>query len=182
MTAADVVTNSGPGYAEHPGYRVDLKVSTRLVRVKFGNEEIARSEAALLVRETAHTPVYYFQQADVRMDHLTSTDHSTHCPFKGDASYWTIKSGDKVAKHAVWSYRDPYDEVAKLKNHVALFWNKMDAWFEENEEIFVHPRDPYKRVDALPSKRRVEVVVGGTTVAHSTDAYFLFETGLPTRY
>ena len=182
MTAPDAMTNNGPGYAEHPAYRVDLEVSTRLVRVTFGNEEVARSDAALLVRETAHTPVYYFRQADVRMDLMALTDYSTHCPFKGDASYWTIQAGDKVAEDAVWSYRDPYDEVARLKDHVAFFWNKMDAWFEEDEEIYVHPRDPYKRIDAVPSKRKVEVIVDGVTVANSTSSHFLFETGLPTRY
>lgn len=182
MTAAETTTNSGPGYARHPGYRIDFEASLRLVRVVFGGEEIARSEAARLMRETAHTPVYYFPQADVRMDLMNPTDHSTHCPFKGDASYWTIEVGDRIAENAVWSYRDPYDEAAGIKDYVAFYWNQMDAWFEEAEEIFVHPRDPYKRIDALPSTRKVEVVVAGVTVASSTDAYFLFETGLPTRY
>ena len=182
MTQVEATAHSGPGYATHPGYRVDFEVSPRLVRVVFAGKEIARTTEALVVRETAHTPVYYFVQADVRMDLMTATDHSTHCPFKGDASYRTITVGERVAENAVWSYPDPYDEVIGLKDYVAFYWNEMDAWFEEGEEIFVHPRDPYKRIDAIPSTRTVEVVVGGETVARSTSAHFLFETGLPTRY
>ena len=182
MTQAEVSARSGPGYSSHPGYRVDMEVSPRQIRVVHGGQELAKTTRALVVRETAHISVYYFPQADVRMDLLTRTDHSTHCPFKGDAAYWTIKSGDQVAENAVWGYLDPFDEVLGLKDHVAFYWNKMDAWFEEDEEIFVHARDPYKRIDAIPSKREVKIVVGGEIVAQSTSAHFLFETGLPTRY
>ena len=170
----------GPGFLKHPGYRVDFEVSPRQVRVVFADVEIARSTAALIVRETAHTPVYYFPQSDVRMDLMAATDHTTYCPFKGAASYWTIEAGQQVAENVVWAYCDPYVEVAGLRNYVAFYWDRMDAWFEE--DIFVHPRDPYKRVDAIRSRREVKVVVDGETIARSTNACFLFETGLPTRY
>ena len=184
MTQAQkrVAAHRTSGYAAHPDYRVDFEVSPRLVRVVFAGEEIARTTAALVVRETAHTPVYYFPQTDVRMDLMTRTDHSTHCPFKGDAAYWTLQVGDRVAENVVWSYPGPYDEVTGMKDYVAFYWSQMDGWFEEDEEIFVHPRDPYKRIDAIPSSRSVEVIVGGKTIAQSTNAHFLFETGLPTRY
>ena len=182
MSQTQVSDHSGPGYPLHPGYSVDVEVSPRQVRVVFAGEEIVRTTGALLVHETAHVPVYYFPQADVRMDLMTRTDHSTHCPFKGDASYWTIAVGDQVSENAVWSYLDPYVEVSEIKDHVAFYWNKMDAWFEEDEEIFVHARDPYKRIDAVPSRREVKITVGGEIVAQSTNAHFLFETGLPTRY
>ena len=68
------------------------------------------------------------------------------------------------------------------RDYCAFYWDRVDHWFEEDEEIFVHPRDPYKRVDTTPSSREVRVVLGGETVANSTRAMFLFETGLPTRY
>jgi len=74
------------------------------------------------------------------------------------------------------------DEVAAIKDFVAFYWNRVDAWYEEDEEIFVHPRDPYKRVDVLDSTRSVQVVVGGQVVAETRRARFLFETRLPTRY
>ena len=182
MSQTQVSDHSGPGYPFHPGYSVDVEVSPRQVRVVFAGEEIVRTTGALLVHETAHVPVYYFPQADVRMDLMTRTDHSTHCPFKGDASYWMIAVGDQVSENAVWSYLDPYVEVPEIKDHVAFYWNKMDAWFEEDEEIFVHARDPYKRIDAVPSRREVKITVAGEIVAQSTNAHFLFETGLPTRY
>ncbi len=113
---------------------------------------------------------------------LAPTAHQTFCPYKGDASYWTVTVGDKTAENAVWSYRDPFDEVVAIKDYVAFYWNKMDAWYEEDDEIFVHPRDPYKRIDVVNSSRPVRVVLGGETVADTKRARFLFETRLPTRY
>lgn len=69
-----------------------------------------------------------------------------------------------------------------IEGYVALKWDEMDSWFEENEEVFVHPRDPYTRIDALPSNRSVRVEIDGETVAESTNPVILFETGLPERY
>jgi len=113
---------------------------------------------------------------------MTPTDHHTFCPYKGTASYWTIKVGSKVTENAVWGYPDPFDEVAAIKDFVAFYWDRVDAWYEEDEEIFVHPRDPYKRVDVVQSSRPVQIVVGGEVVAETRRARFLFETRLPTRY
>jgi uncharacterized protein (DUF427 family) len=152
------------------------------VRVKFNGETIGDSGKAHLLFETRHLPVYYFPRADVRMDLLAPTDHHTFCPYKGTASYWTIRVGDKVSENAVWAYPDPFDEVAALEDFVAFYWDRVDGWYEEDEEIFVHPRDPYKRVDVIDSSRPVRVVVGGVTVADTTRARFLFETRLPVRY
>ena len=79
-------------------------------------------------------------------------------------------------------YPEPFEEVAAIKDYVAFYWDRVDAWFEEDDEIFVHARDPYKRVDVVNSSRRVKVTVGGVTVAETRRARFLFETRLPTRY
>jgi uncharacterized protein (DUF427 family) len=143
---------------------------------------VADSTQAHLLFETQHLPVYYFPRSDVRMDLMTPTDHHTFCPYKGDASYWTVTVDGKAAENAVWGYRDPFEEVAAIKDFVAFYWNRMDAWYEEDDEVFVHPRDPYKRVDVVNSSRPVRVVVGGVTVADTKSARFLFETRLPTRY
>jgi uncharacterized protein (DUF427 family) len=120
--------------------------------------------------------------ADVRMDLFTPTDHHTHCPYKGDASYWSIRVGDRVAENAAWAYRDPYREMLAIADYVSFYWDRVDSWWEEDEQIFVHPRDPKKRVDVVLSHRPVEVRLGGETVARSENARFLFETGHPTRY
>ena len=170
------------GFKTNPDYKILFEPSPRRVRVKFDGEIIADSTNAHLLFETRHLPVYYFPRADVRVDRMTPTEHHTFCPYKGTASYWTIAVGDKVAENAVWGYPEPFDEVAAIGDFVAFYWDRVDAWYEEDEEIFVHPRDPYKRVDVVNSSRSVQVVVGGQVVAETRRARFLFETRLPTRY
>ena len=170
------------GYASRPDYDVHFEPCPKRVRVVFNGETVADSTAVMRLHETAHLPVYYFPRADVRMDLLTPTEHETFCPYKGAASYWSVSAGDREAENAVWSYQAPFEEVAEIKDYLAFYWNRMDAWYEEDEEVFVHPRDPYVRLDILKSHREVEVVLDGHTVASSRRARFLFETGLPTRY
>lgn len=169
-------------FKTNPDYKVLLEPSPRRVRVAFNGQTIADSINAHLLFETRHLPVYYFPRGDVRMDLLAATDHHTFCPYKGTAMYWSIKAGDRTSENAVWGYPEPFDEVAALRDFVAFYWDRVDAWYEEDEEIFVHPRDPYKRVDVVASSRHVRVIVGGETVADTRRARFLFETRLPTRY
>jgi len=163
-------------------HAVILEPSPRRVRVTFSGETIADSSNMQLLHEDGHLPIYYFPIEDVRTDLLEKTDHSTHCPYKGDASYWTVRVGDREAENAVWGYEDPLPAQPGLKGLVAFYWGRMDQWFEEDEEIFVHPRDPYKRIDTIASSRQVTVTLGGRVVADTKNAVFLFETGLPTRY
>ena len=163
-------------------YWMDLEETPRRVRVVFGGETVADSRHVLLVREAMHTPSYYFPKEDVRTDHMVSSGHKAKDPHKGDASYWNLKVGDKAAENGVWSYPDPSQECAGIKGYIAFEWNKMDALYEEEERIYVHPRDPYKRVDALQSSRHVRVVVAGETVGESSRPRVLFETGHPLRY
>lgn len=179
---ATVIEGRESGFKSNPDYKVLLEPSPRRVRVQFAGEWIADSTAAHLLFETRHLPVYYFPRRDVRMDLLTPTEHHTYCPYKGAASYWTIRAGEQVSENAVWGYPDPYDEVPALRDFVAFYWDRVDHWYEEDEEIFVHPRDPYKRVDVVASSRHVEIVLGGEVVADTRRARFLFETRLPTRY
>jgi uncharacterized protein (DUF427 family) len=154
----------------------------RRVRVMFGGETVANSRRVKLMHEARLLPVYYFPMEDVRMDLLEETDHSTHCPFKGDASYWSVRVRDKVAENAVWSYPEPIDSCPPIGGYLAFYWRKMDHWYEEDEEVFVHPRDPYHRVDVLESSRHVKVTVNGEVVAETDRPTILFETGLPPRY
>jgi uncharacterized protein (DUF427 family) len=164
---------------EHP---VTTQPYPRRVRAFLGNVAVADSTRALLLLEARHLPVYYFPPEDVQTDLLEPTDKSTHCPHKGDASYWSIVVGDRVARSAVWSYRDPLPGRDDIKGYLAFYWHKLDAWFEEDDEVFVHPRSPFHRVDVLNSSRHVRVAVGGETVAETRRPRLLFETGLPTRY
>jgi uncharacterized protein (DUF427 family) len=156
--------------------------SPRRVRVVFGGETVADSRRAKLLHEAGLLPVYYFPIEDVRMELLEESDHTTHCPFKGDASYWSVRVGDRVAENAVWGYPEPIDSAPPIAGYLAFYWRKMDHWYEEDEEVFVHPRDPYHRVDVLESSRRVRVTVNGEVVAETKQPTMLFETGLPPRY
>jgi len=153
----------------------------RRIRVAFNNTVIADSTRATIKIETP-IPVYYLPLADIRQDLLVPSGHTKFCPRKGNARFWSIRVGERVAENAVWNYPEPVPGAPPLATYAAFGWNLVDHWYEEDEEIFVHPRNPYKRVDAIRSSRRVQVTVGGAVVADTKQAVFLFETGLPTRY
>jgi uncharacterized protein (DUF427 family) len=154
----------------------------RRVRAILGNETIADSVHTVMLLEQEHTPVYYFPPGDVRLDLMEPTTKRTHCPHKGDASYWTVRAGERVSEDAAWSYQTPIPGREHIAGYVAFYWDRMDRWFEEDDEVFVHPRSPYHRVDVLNSSRHVQVIVGGEVVADTQRPRLLFETGLPTRY
>ena len=118
---------------------VETEPSPRRVRAVFAGTVVADSTRVLLLRERRHVGVYYFPMDDVRMDLLVRSDTRTHCPYKGDASHWSIEVDGRRAEDAVWAYEDPLPERADIKGHVAFYWDKLDHWFEEDEEVFVHP-------------------------------------------
>jgi uncharacterized protein (DUF427 family) len=165
-----------------PAHVLYLEDSPRRVRVVVAGETVAQSSRARLLHETGLAPVYYLPEADVRAELLEPSERTTHCPFKGDASYWTIRVGDVQRPDAVWSYPEPLPEAPPLAGHLAFRWDAIDEWWEEAERIGVHPRDPYHRCDAIRSDRHVVVRVGGEVVADSRRPTVLFETGLPPRF
>jgi uncharacterized protein (DUF427 family) len=162
--------------------QIRVEPSPRRVRGFVDHVAVVDSDRAVMLFERGHLPIYYFPPEDVRMDLLEPTRHSTRCPYKGDASYWTVKVGDRTAENAAWSYPEPIPEATDIKGYIAFYWNKLDSWYEEDDEVFVHARDPYHRVDVLNSSRHVRVEVGGETLADTRRPRLLFETGLPTRY
>ena len=103
--------------------------SPRRVRVAFNGEIIADSKRAKLMHETSLLPIYYFPQVDVRNELLEESAHTTHCPFKGDTSYWSVRVGERVAENAVWSYPEPLEDAPPLAGYLAFYWRKMDMWF-----------------------------------------------------
>ncbi len=123
------------------GYRVVLRPSAQRIRVRFKGETVADSTGVIVMNETRLPAVFYFPRDDVRTDVLTRTSHRTHCPFKGNASYWDLRVGEEVAENAVWSYEDPYDEAEDVKDYVAFVWNAVDAWFADDDQIGEQPRD-----------------------------------------
>ena len=162
--------------------RPDFVASPRRVRVVLGGEVIAQSEAPVLVRGARTIPIYYFPQTDVNTEFLKPSGRVEAVDTKGDATYWNVAAGGKSAENAAWSFTTPTPEAKIIKEYVAFDWSQMDQWFEEDEEVFVHARDPYHRVDVVGSRRAVRVVAGGEVLATSTATRVLFETGLPVRY
>jgi uncharacterized protein (DUF427 family) len=165
-----------------PVPREDVRVEegSKRVRVLFAGEYVADTLRPKLVWERPFYPVYYLPAEDVRTDLLVPTGAVDRSPSRGDAQVHTLKVGDREAgSAAVWYVDSP---EPGLRNTVRLRWDAMDAWFEEDEEVYVHPRDPHKRVDILQSSRHVRVEVDGVTVAETRRPRLLFETGLPTRY
>ena len=117
-------------------YGMEFEPYPRRVRVEFGGEVIADSARTMVHRETRHLPVYYFPREDIRMEALERTEHVTHCPFKGNASYWNVKAGSTVAENAAWSYETPFEPALQMKDYIAFYQDRMDAWFEDDEQTF----------------------------------------------
>ena len=154
----------------------------RRVRAELAGETVVDSRKAKLLHEHGILPVLYFPQDEVRMDLLEASDKRTNCPWKGEATYWSIRAGDEVAESAVWSYPKPVDGAPALNGYVAIHWHLMDRWLEEDEEMMGHVRDPYHRVDVLDSSRHVKVSLDGTVLAETNRPKALYETGLPVRW
>jgi uncharacterized protein (DUF427 family) len=188
-----LTVGKGP-FADEPAGRFNLEIEPptgsvlffdpvpQRIRALFAGETVVDSKRAKLLHETGHLPVYYFPLEDVRTDLLERTDTHTHCPHKGEASYWSLTVGARSAPDAVWGYEEPIEPASFLRGHVAVYWHVPDEWFAEDEQLFGHPRDPYSRIDVYRTSRRVCVTVGGEVVAESVRTRALFETGLPTRY
>ncbi len=140
MPDLDTLTGSPPARA-HEGYRLSLEPDPRRIRAEFQGETVTDSSTALVMHETRLAPVFYFPREDVRMDLLVKSDHHTHCPFKGNASYWTIRVGEISAKDAAWSYETPYDETSGVKEYIAFDWTAIDKWSADNTDIVEQPRD-----------------------------------------
>jgi uncharacterized protein (DUF427 family) len=124
MNSSAPTAGKSPGFAGQPDDAITFEPSPKRVRVAVGDTVIADTIRARLLRESGHMPVYYFPRDGVRMDLLSRTGHSTHCPFKGEASYWTVRADGQTRENAVWSYERPYDEMAQIVGYLAFDWEK----------------------------------------------------------
>jgi uncharacterized protein (DUF427 family) len=110
-----------------PDHPISIAVNGKRVRVTFAGKVIADTTRALTLKEASYPAVQYIPRADTDMTALAATEHHTHCPYKGDASYFTIKANGHSADNAVWSYVEPYSAVAAIKEYLAFYPNKVDA-------------------------------------------------------
>ncbi|MGH3821406.1 MAG: DUF427 domain-containing protein [Pseudonocardiaceae bacterium] len=167
---------------EGPQHRLLWHPFPRRVRAEFGGQTVLDTRAGMLLHETGLRPQLYLPERDLRTGLLEPTDHHTYCPFKGEASYRTLRVGDRVADNAVWHYPDPLPSASWLAGYTALYWSTVDRWLDEDEEVLGHLPDPFHRIDVRATSRRVRVLAGDTVLAESTRALVLSETGLPNRY
>ena len=169
---------TGETSAKRRGIRIEP--GTKHVRVYLGGHVVADTIHPVLVWEVPYYPTYYFPTVDVRTELMDADGGVQHSPSRGDGRTFAVSAGGRTAQRAALRYED--SPIEELRDLVRFDWHSMDAWFEEDEQVFTHPRDPYTRVDILASSRHVRVELGGTTVAESTGTRMLFETGLPVRY
>jgi uncharacterized protein (DUF427 family) len=116
-------------YELNPEHTITLHPHNGTVRVLWHGDIIAESTAAVALHERNHDPVYYLPKGDVRTDLLTRTDHATHCPYKGDACYWTLSSNGKVAENAVWAYESPIVAMDRIAGLMAFYLDAMGQDF-----------------------------------------------------
>ncbi len=117
-------TSAGTPADPHAGLireRMTLKPAGKPLRAVFGGATVAESDAALVLAETGCPPRIYFPPGSVRMDLLTPTEHKSHCPWKGDAAYWTLTAGGKTLENAAWAYPEPLAELAAIKDYVSFY-------------------------------------------------------------
>jgi uncharacterized protein (DUF427 family) len=165
-----------------PGQSLYLEQSPKRVRAVVAGETIVDTCRAMLLQESGLMPLYYFSPADVRTDLFEPSDKHTHCPKKGDASYYTLRVGDRVVENIAWYYPDPLEGAPPIKDLIAFYWDRVDQWFEEDEELFGHVRDPYHRVDVRPSSRHIRISLDGQLLAESQRSMALFESNLTVRW
>ena len=118
------MANPAPGFKQVPRNHIVTRRADKRVRVMVNGQAIADSRGAIELKEGNYPVAYYFPRQDVRMERLARTSHSTHCPFKGDASYYSIVNGPA---NAVWSYERPYDEMLDIKGLLAFYPDKVDS-------------------------------------------------------
>jgi len=123
MTTSSEQSNSGPGYARAPDHILSLVPAGTSFQAVLNGVVIAASDNAVILHESNHQDTVYFPAEDVRLDLASKTDHSTHCPFKGDASYWSFDGGENIA----WGYETPFDEMIGIKNYVAFYNDRLDS-------------------------------------------------------
>jgi uncharacterized protein (DUF427 family) len=158
---------------------VQTETGQKRIRVYLSGDLVADTYAPLLVWENPNFPTYYIPAADVRAELIPAGASDRH-PLLGEAEILHVKSATATAEGAARRYPD--SPVPHVRDAIRLAWDAMSEWLEEDEPVYVHARDPHKRVDILASSRHVRVELDGVPVAESRQPRILFETGLPPRY
>lgn len=186
------LTIGGGPLSAHPPTTVNYRVQgperalfmhpfPRRVRAERSGRTVLDTDRGFLLHETELLPVLYAPTEDFDRTLLRGSDHTTHCPVKGDAVYWSLVAGDTVP-NAVWAYPTPVSGAEWLSGLAAMRWDAADAWYDEEEQVHGHLRDPYHRVDVRLSGNLVRVSTRDETAALTGQPKVLSETGLPNRF
>jgi uncharacterized protein (DUF427 family) len=159
--------------------RVRVETGAKRLRAYLDGHLVADTIRPLLVWESPYYPAYYLPREDVRAE-LESTGDTKHSPSRGDGQVHHVAVAGSIAHDAALVF--PSSPIPEIEGHVRLEWTAMTAWFEEDEEVFTHPRDPHTRVDVLPTSRHIQVLLGDVVLAETRRGHALFETHLPPRW
>ncbi len=176
------MTNQGGPVSDYPATITPVnhvEPVPRRIRAVLGETTVLDTTRALYVWEWASYPQYYIPVADVSTGLLVAEGFTQHSP-RGEVELHALEASGIHRPHAAKLLRA--SSIDGLSGTVRFEWSALDAWFEEDERVFVHPRSPYARVDAVRSTRPVRVEVEGVVLAESRSPVMVFETGLPTRY
>ena len=177
---------------EGPPHKLLMHPFPRRVRAEFAGRTVLDTRSGFLVHESNLLPVLYVPEDDLDAGALVPSGHTTHCPFKGDATYRSLQIGGRAYDDAVWTYPEPVAAADWLRGLAALYWNAADAWYDEDDQVFAHLTDPFTRVDIRPTRRHVVVTHTAVThtapdgvrtvLAESRAPWVLSETGLKNRW
>jgi len=161
---------------------IRLVADGRRFRAMLAGRTLADSVRAQLLCEPGRHPVIYFPPSDVRSEFLSDSGGRSRCPRKGEATLWRIRLDGRDVPAAAWSYETPEAGLEAIAGHLAFEWKTMESFWQEDQRLLAHPRNPFVRIDTLATRRRVVVRCGAEVLADSNRAVLLFETGLPVRY
>jgi uncharacterized protein (DUF427 family) len=130
-----------------PNHPITVEPAKQRWRAKYAGHVIADSADALVLREASYPPVIYFPRADVSMEYMARTEHSTHCPYKGDASYFTLNMDGEYAENAVWTYETPIEDVGLIRERVAFYPNIVEVYAVDEAEV--NPRPAHETIDQV---------------------------------
>lgn len=168
-----------PDYPAMIAVENQIEPAPRRVRAFLAGQPIVDTTQASYVWEWPNYPQFYLPLVDFNPDFLVDEDR-THRMKRGVVRDFGLRVGDIERPRSLRAFTD--DSVPGLSGMVRVNWDAPDAWFEEDEEVFVHPRNPYTRVDAIRSNRPIRIELDEVVLAEAATSIMVFETGLPTRY
>jgi uncharacterized protein (DUF427 family) len=122
-----------------PDHPITIEPAAKRWRARFGDHVIADTNDALILQEASYPAVVYFPRADVGMDYMARTEHSTHCPYKGDAAYYTLDMDGRIVENAVWTYEAPYPAMEAIAGRLAFYTNNVEVYEVDDAAVNPHP-------------------------------------------